>query len=154
MAEKISAVNVAVNQKSIAEKLDAVIHNDKVMLEVHNAFARNCNDYVPMQEGTLAQTTTITKDYVQYNQPYAHYQYVGEVYGPNIPIKDEDGDIEGWFSPPGKKKHPTGRPIQYNKEMHPKASKEWDKAMMADRGKQFMQEVKEILVRRAHELYG
>lgn len=102
---------------------------------------------------TLADAIKVSKDYVHYTQPYAHYQYTGEIYGPNIPFTDEDGLVY-WRSPKGKKKYPTGRPITYSKQEHPKASKEWDKAMMADKGEQFMKEVKRILVWRAHQLYG
>ena len=146
-------IDVQINDKALNDMLENLI-DDKTMLEIHNKFAQFCDPYVPMQEGALAQTTRITPEYVQYTQPYAHYQYTGDVYGPNIPIKDKDGNITGWFSPPGKKKHPTGKPITYSKEKHPLASKEWDKAMMADKGEDFEQAVKEILVRRAKELYG
>lgn len=146
-------IDIEVNDKTLQDKLDNLI-DEKTMLEVHNKFAQFCDPYVPMYEGALAQTTQITPEFVRYTQPYAHYQYVGEVYGPNIPRKDKDGNIVGWFSPPGKTKYPTGRQINYSTEKHPLASKEWDKAMMAARGEEFVKAVKDILVRRAHELYG
>lgn len=145
-------VNIDFNMSSIQQKFDNLI-NDEVMLEIHNAFAKMCDPYVPMDEGVLAQSVIVEKDHIRYPGPYAHYQYVGEVYGPNIPIT-ENGIIVGWFSPPGKKKHPTGRAINYGREKHPLASKEWDKAMMTDKGDVFTQQVKDILVRRAKQLYG
>ena len=72
-----------------------------------------CLKYCPWDAGVLAKSaysaTVIGSGLVVYPGPYAHYQYVGEVYGPNIPRKDDNGNIIGWYSPPGKKKHPTGR---------------------------------------------
>lgn len=151
--KELFGVHVDVNVVSLQQKLENLINED-VMLEIHNLFAKMCDPYVPMQEGVLSQTVEIFPDHIRYGQPYAHYQYTGEVYGPNIPIKDADGGIDGWFSPPGKKKHPTGAQLQYNKEKHPLASKEWDKAMMRDKRDEFTQQVKDILVRRAKQLYG
>ena len=49
---------------------------------------------------------------LEYNTPYAHYLYEGIVYGPNIPIRDSEGNITGWYSPP--KKHPMGRKLEYH----------------------------------------
>lgn len=169
------SVKVTVNVKAIEDKLNRVIHDDETMKAVHTEFAKYCVPYTPMYTGTMSQSIEIDgeikpehkkkdprtlgeayqvfKDYVHYVQPYAHYQYTGEVYGPNIPFKDEDGFIY-WRSPKDKKKYPTGRQLQYNKEGHEKASKEWDKAMMADKGEQFLQSVKNILSKKARELYG
>jgi hypothetical protein len=143
---------ITINDKKIAEKLNKLI-DDEVMLEVHNLFAKMCDPYVPMKEGFLSQKLEITKDYVRYTQPYAHYQYIGNVYGPNIPIM-EDGKIVGWFSPPGETKHPTGKQLEYSTEMHPKATREWDKVMMSEQGDLFKQQVTEILRKRCKELYG
>ena len=121
------------------------------MLEIHNKFAQYMEPYVPMQTGILAQSPTVDEHGVHYNQPYAHYQYEGLVYGPNIPIT-QDGVVIGFFSKPGETKHPTGEHLQYSKEMHPLATDHWDKAMMRDRGDEFCLEVQRILMRRANEL--
>ena len=44
--------------------------------------ARYMNPFVPMESGMLSQTFLTSADtntgYVEYIQPYAHYQYVGE----------------------------------------------------------------------------
>lgn len=84
-------------------------------------------DYVPMAEGDLYNRVTIAPKEITHNAPYAHYQYEGIVYGPNIPIT-ENGTVVGFFSPPGKPKSKTGRKLKYNKGLHPKASAKWDKA--------------------------
>ena len=72
--------------------------------------------YVPFRQGALRSSVRypqgIAGGEIEYNTPYAHYQYESEVYGPNIPLKDAQGNIIGWTSPP--KKSPTGRDLQYH----------------------------------------
>lgn len=48
----------------------------------------------------------------------------------------------------------TGEDFNFTRDYHPLASAYWDKAMMAARGEEFTQMVKDILVRRAREIYG
>lgn len=88
--------------------------------------ARQCDPYVPMQSGTLKNSVQIAPDgsEIVYNQPYAHYQYEGKVYGPNIPTKDG-----GFFSPVAPK-HETGAELDYHGA--PMRGAHWDKRMMAD----------------------
>ena len=114
--------------------------------------ARLMDPYVPADTMTLAAHIQITADddcgHVTYNEPYAHYQYEGEVYGPNIPIfdgVDENGNeqIMGFWSP--KHKHPTGRKIEYNTIQHPLATDHWDKAMMTARGDELAKAYEEHL---------
>lgn len=77
------------------------------------AVRTDCEPLVPLLNGQLRRSATFPEGVyggvLEYNTPYAHYQYVGEVYGPNIPRKDDNGNIIGRYSPSGKKKHPTGR---------------------------------------------
>lgn len=134
-----------INLVPIQTKLKKIPTDPDVMLAVHNALARYVDPYVPMQSGMLSTVKQITPEYVEYTQPYAHYQYTGIVYGPNIPIV-ENGTITGWFSPPGKgTKHPTGRSINYSTEHHPLATHHWEQAMMRDKGKEFTKEVERII---------
>lgn len=80
--------------------------------------------YVPFRQGALRSSVRFPQGVdggeIEYNTPYAHYLYQGEVYGPNIPIKDAQGNITGWMSPPSKS--PTGRRIQYHA---PSTSDHW-----------------------------
>lgn len=147
-------VDAHINTKKLEQQFQSLVDDD-CMYEIHNLFAKMCDPYVPMDEGVLSQSVAlgISAHSITYPGPYAHYMYVGEVYGPNIPII-EDGIVVGWFSPPGQKKHPTGREMQYSAEKHPLASKEWDKAMMRDKGDIFLKQVADILVQRCKELYG
>lgn len=164
-------IDVHMDTNKLAQQFEA-LKDDEVMRQIHNEFFRQCDPYVPMSEGILSHVNVeITKDYVKYGQPYAHYMYMGEIYGPNYPIKEggevvgfftnpygkkapiiEGGIIVGWYSPPHK--HPTGRAINYSTEKHELASKEWDKAMMRDKGDVFLNEVKDIIMQKFKELYG
>lgn len=147
-------ITATIDANRIADNIMSAF-DDKAMLTIHNLLAKMCNPYVPMAEGPLSQTLNITPEYVAYLQPYAHYQYVGQVYGPNFKIYDADGNFIGWRSPSGKGyKHPTERALNYRVDKHPLATKEWDKAMMRDCGNEFLEQVKAIAVRRAKELYG
>lgn len=47
-----------------------------------------------------------------------------------------------------------GTEFNHNLEHHPLASALWDKAMLTDHEEEFLNGVREILVRRANELYG
>lgn len=145
----MASVDVTVNISDIINNVETAIDDD-VMLAVHNTFAKLINPWVPFREGVLSQDIEITPNYIRYISPYAHYQYVGMVYGPNIPIY-ENGDIVGWFSPPGRKKHPTGKPIQYGTEFHPLATKEWDKVAMQTQLDNFVESVKAIILRKINE---
>lgn len=70
--------------------------------------------YVPMQSGTLKNNAQVAADgsMVIYNQPYAHYQYNGQVMAGRAP------------------KHYTGEPLTYSGG--PMRGAEWEKRMLAD----------------------
>ena len=98
-----------------------------------------CQPYVPASpdrtlEFSAQAATKIGSGQVVWATPYAHYQYVGEVYGPNIPILDPDtGTLMGFFSPLGRKKHPTGRKLTYDTAQNPMAGPRWFERMKADK---------------------
>lgn len=127
----------------------AKLTDDETMLAIHQDFKKRMTPFVPMSEGFLSQGATPTSQYVVYHGPYAHYQYIGLVYGPNIPILDDNNNIIGWWSPPNK--HPTGENLTYSKEFHPLATHHWDQAMMEADGSAFIKDVETILKRRLKE---
>ncbi len=103
--------------------------------------------YTPWETGTLAKSpysvTDIGSGEVVYPGPYARYQYYGEVYGPNIPIfEDNSGEPSRWFSPPGQEKHPTGRELQYQTDVNPLAGSYWFERMKADHLDDIVKEAK------------
>lgn len=146
----------------MARKIQELVNDEKLKLEIHTLFEKMMQPYVPRDEGVLAQHTEVTPDYVRYIEPYAHYQYMGEVYGPNFPVF-QAGVVTGWRSPPSK--YPTGRELGIPGEnpkfpgwvfgyRTPGTGHHWDKKMMQERGQDFIHQVTEIVKRRAAELNG
>ena len=78
--------------------------------------------YVPFESGTLRDSVTIAPKTITHNAPYAHYQYTGEVYGPNYPIT-QNGVRVGYYSTPNRPKHKTGGKLKYK---NPNAAAKWD----------------------------
>lgn len=77
--------------------------------------------------------------------PYAHYQYKGEVWGPNIP-RVENGVVVGYWSPAIK--YPTGRKLKYSKTYNKLAGPFWDKRLMAAEGKAMAADLQRFLKKR------
>lgn len=109
-----------------------------------------CQPYVPASpnrtlEFSAQVSTEIGSGEVIWNTPYAHYQYMGIVYGPNIPII-EDGVLMGWFSPPGRPKHPTDRKLTYDTSQNPLAGPYWFERMKADRLADLLDEARRVMI--------
>ena len=121
----------------------------RVQQAIDNAIIRYCHPYVPFETGTLANSPYSASPpgsgQVIYNTPYARYLYYGEVMGPNIPVFEDDSGIPTrWYSPPGKKKHLTGRPLKYNQDVHPEAGAFWFERMKAVHGQDIIEEARAV----------
>ena len=65
--------------------------------------------YMPIQQGELTGNTKIVEPgLITTNTPYAHYQYMGELY------LTSDGRSYAHY---GEKKYPTGKPLHYYKPL-------------------------------------
>ena len=120
----------------------------KVQQVIDKAVIDKSLAYVPWDSGTLGKSaygaTEIGSGKVVYPGPYAHYMYYGEVYGPNIPVFDDDsGTPTRFFSPPGRKKHPTGRELQYKTDVNPLAGSYWFERMKADHLQEIIKEAED-----------
>lgn len=105
--------------------------------------------YCPWDSGTLARSaygaTQIGQGEVIYPGPYARYQYYGNVMGPNIPVfEDNSGIPTRFYSPPGQKKHLTGKQLQYSTDVNPLAGSFWFERMKADHLADIVQEAKNV----------
>ena len=109
--------------------------------------------YVPASPDRVLEfsarlSTEIGSGTVIWNTPYARYQYYGIVYGPNIPIFDKDtGVLLRYFSPPGKKKHPTDKKLTYDKGQNERAGPHWVERMKADRMRDIVREAQNLVKR-------
>ncbi len=129
---------------SIHIKLDSK-RIDKNLLEAQKKLnmqiVADCTPLVPFQQGALRGSVNYPQGIyggeIEWNTPYAHYQYMGEVYGPNIPKYDSEGNLIGWFSPP--KKYPTGRELQQHE---PGTADHWFEVAKENHGKDWVQLVK------------
>ena len=130
------------------EQVAGRIISPDVRLFAANEAKRFMDPYVPADTLALAQNTSVyvqgDEGVVEYHSPYAHYQYVGQVDGPNYPIKD-GGFVTGWYSPPHKT--PTGRSLNYSHFRHPLATSKWDKAMETARKGDLAQAVENYIKR-------
>lgn len=122
----------------------------------HAYFTEKCAEYmdkyVPYREGGLSRDNMYkTVDEIHYSSPYAHYMYEGKVMGPNIPIKDENGNIVRWFS--RKPKYYTGADIDYSQSQaqpgHEYAGPHWDERMWSAEKDDVLKDVAEYI-----KLYG
>lgn len=99
---------------------------------------RMMDPYTPYRTGALMASvrlhTVIGSGQLVQDTPYARYQYYGEIYGPNIPIKMKGvPEPIGWWSPPHKS--PTGRMINYSASQALNSSlagSHWFERMAAD----------------------
>lgn len=110
-----------------------------------------CLPYVPASpERTLefsAQVSTeIGSGEVIWNTPYAHYLYMGIVYGPNFLIDVEGDGVLEWRSPKGRPKHPTDRDLTYDTAQNPLAGPYWFDRMKADRLNDLLDEARRVMI--------
>lgn len=123
-------MNITLEIESIdipVKKLNSRVQNDRgLWTYAAEKWYELYKQYVPFREGVLYNTVSITPKQIEHTAPYAHYQYTGVVYGPNVPIR-EHGRIVGWYSPVSPK-HATDRELKHYRGQHLKAAKEWDKA--------------------------
>lgn len=136
-------INNTVGNVSIkidTSRIDKNIREAQKLLNL--AVVGDCDPLIPFQQGALRNSVNYPDGLyggtIEYNTSYAHMLYVGEVYGPNIPIRDSEGNITGWYSPP--KKHPTGREIQYHT---PGTGKEWFEVAKQRHGAEWLRLVRE-----------
>ena len=119
---------------------------------ISEAIVSTCRDYgyVPASPNYTLTNAVIIDDEggrVIWNTPYAHYQYVGIVYGPNIPIiEPETGVLLGYFSPPGKAKHPTDKRLTYDTAQNPLAGPYWFERAKADHMSEWLDEARRVMI--------
>lgn len=110
---------------------------------------RRMKPYTPARNMVLSRSarkdTVIGSGEIRQNTPYAHYQYMGVVYGPNFPQYDQTGEISGRKSP--RKKYPTSRELVYSTARHAKAGKRWFHRMKADHRKKILAAAQKLIDR-------
>ena len=115
--------------------------DNRAQIELANLVKSKADKYVPMRQGFLKNQTVIASDgsALTYTQPYAHYQYYGEVMGPNW--QDKGGK---WHSGKAPKQY-TGRELTYHGA--PMRGKQWIPRMLADKSDEIASDLKNAIGR-------
>lgn len=132
-------VTVNINAKKILSER-GLGSSKKVQKYLASEVVRLSDKYVPMQQGMLKNQRQIASDGSQivYTQPYAHYQYYGEVYGPNY-----TNGKRFWSGKAPKK--PTGRKLTYNGA--PMRGPRWTERMFADKREEIERSIEAYIKR-------
>lgn len=105
------------------------LNGDEGLLFMANEARKLMEPFVPADNLMLSENTEVYVEgdtgIVEYMQPYAHYQYEGELY-----VSSLTGSP--WASA-GEYKVPTGKHLKYSKFRHPLATDHWDQAMKVSR---------------------
>lgn len=123
----------------------------RVQQAIDNAVISYCMQYVPWDSGVLGKSPYSASPpgcgHVTYNTPYARYQYYGVVYGPNIPVFDDNsGEPTRFYSRPGMPKSPKvpAQQLQYSQDVNPLAGSFWFERMKADHSDDILREAKSV----------
>ncbi len=96
-----------INIKLDSSRMDGNIRNAQKLLNMQ--IVADCDEYIPFQQGALRGSVNypdgIYGDCIEYNTPYAHYQYVGELY------LSENGSS---WAKKYEKKNPSGVHLNYH----------------------------------------
>lgn len=78
---------------------------------------------------------------IHYSSPYAHYQYIGEMYiSPKLGVSGIPLKSGRWWSPKGEKKIPSGKQMH-----HTIGGPQWDKKMMNDRRNDIVKDLENFI---------
>ena len=124
----------------------------QMQASIDTAFLRYSEMYMPYDSGSLIArsyaATVIGSGRVVFTGPYAHYLYHGEIYGPNIPVFDDDsGEPTRFFSPKNRKKYPTGRPLRFSPDKNPNAQAHWAEVAKANHMNAILEEARKAAKR-------
>ena len=110
---------VFINDKMIIDNIDTVIQDDATMLEVQNKFAQYCEPYVPLLTGVLSSSG------------------LANVTPQGVTYDTPYATYQYYLNTENR-----------TRDFHPLATSFWDKVMLRDRGEEFAEAIRQILVRR------
>lgn len=110
---------------------------------------KHMDKYVPLGDtGLLRQNVSTTVNTITYESPYAHYQYIGNLY-----VMDNgkgayyDPDY-GFWSKPGVAKIPTEKSLNYHT---PGTGDHWDERMKSAEMQDVIEEVQDYVRKRGNK---
>ena len=124
----VGCVDIHIDTK----RIDDNIRNAQKLLNMK--VAADCDEYIPFSQGALRGSVNypdgIYGGEISWNTPYAHYQYMGELY------LTEDGRS---FAEKYEKKYPTGLPLHQHAAG---TSDHWFERAKQEHGQQWIELVK------------
>ena len=124
------------NTKTVLQQtLEKIVNDEETRRGINEILLKQINKYVPKGEtGELRRSAYATSDAIIWPQEYAHYQFVGTVYGPNFRVIDEDSGELMWKAPKGEgSKYPTERHLGwYAGYSEPGTGADWANEMWAN----------------------
>ena len=112
------AVRVRVTMQNPHQTISHILDDD-VGRFTAETWANIFKKYVPMETGMLSDTYITEPWKITYTQPYSHYQWQGV--------------------------SKSGHPLNYNKEKHPLATKEWEKVAERNRKSEVARAITEYI---------
>ena len=111
--------------------------NGKIQKKFTHLCRVHMDKYVPQRDGDLATQVEEGFDYVKYQSPYAHYQYMGILY-----VDPETGSP---FARKKATKVPTNRKLTYHK---PGTGDHWDERMKSAEMDAVLRELQDYIRRK------
>ncbi|SHN03844.1 Minor capsid protein [Anaerosporobacter mobilis DSM 15930] len=133
------------DMKPTAEMLKShgLVEGGEIQKFVDSECLRVMSHYTPMLSGMMEKSATagtvIGSGTIEYNSPYARFQYYG-----NVMIYEPTGST---WAPLGGKKVVTDRNLVHNTSRHPKAGPFWFDRAMQDHKEEILQGAQEIASR-------
>lgn len=140
---------------ALQRKLATLLNDEETRLGINEILLECINKYVPEGEtGELRSTAYATAENIVWSKEYAHYQFIGTVYGPNFRVVDPETGMLTWKSPKGKgSKYPTFRPLGwYNGYSTPGTGPDWANEMWRNERRQTNLRITNYMKRRVKEL--
>ena len=129
---------VKLNDLNIEGMVDKIVGRKDVGLFLAETAAKHMEKYVPADSNTLGGGYITRPWEVEYAQPYAHYQYEGELY-----LAANGSSFAKRFET----KYPSGQALNYKRNVHMLATSHWDEAAQEKQGEKIAAEVTEYLRR-------
>lgn len=83
--------------------------NGRVHRFLTDTCRKHMDKYIPVETGQLRNQWTMGTDYITYNMPYAHYQYIGKLYVMDNGKGAYYSSDYGFWSKKNTEKKPTDR---------------------------------------------
>lgn len=114
---------------------------ENAQLFMANEFKKLMDPYAPADQLILSQDVMIYTEngngVIEYRSPYAHFQFIGELY-----VSSKTGSP---WAAMGEYKVSAGKKLKHSTFRHPLATSRWDKAAWTARGKELQQAVQKYL---------